>query len=506
MSRTEIHFEKGDLRDFEVREIRGREAMSELFEFEIELRPTHGTELDELAAALLDEATGATLSIVTPEHGAHFHGMIRAVRTCPAESADRAVYRVSLVPRLWVASRTRRSRLFEKMTVVEIVAFILEHDYHFEPNKDFTFHCQPHYPKEEWLLQYEESDYAFLSRICEYYGIAFFFRFDERLVREVVVFSDHNAALPEYPGNDGDRIPFVPKARDGLRTSSILEIARDCDSPHPNHLLVHGFDAHHPGKHVVGERHRPRKKQLSPWCFFWSDTDDPREATFLAERRLEEFEVWRTRYQARSNVANLRAGERFSLDEHFDPSFARRPLIATAITHRSAQSPGGAGSLGGSLEGYQNEIEAVDHHGAPFRPQRRTPWPHIDGVIPARIAERPGMGNAGEMDNFGRYRVVLPFPTVNDGKERESSASLKWLRLVQPYAAQANSRGAVGFHHPLHQGTEVMLVHVDGDPDRPLIAGAVPNGLAPSPIYDGVGTRGGFKTRSGVSVQYDDDA
>ena len=50
------------------------------------------------------------------------------------------------------------------------------------------------------------------------------------------------------------------------------------------------------------------------------------------------------------------------------------------------------------------------------------------------------------------------------------------MRLVQPYAGSG-----YGSHHPLHKGTEVVLAFLDGDPDRPIIVGAVPNAQTPGP-------------------------
>jgi type VI secretion system secreted protein VgrG len=39
-----------------------------------------------------------------------------------------------------------------------------------------------------------------------------------------------------------------------------------------------------------------------------------------------------------------------------------------------------------------------------------------------------------------------------------------------------------GTHFPLKPGTEVAIAFVGGDPDRPIIVGAIPNALTPSPV------------------------
>ena len=52
-----------------------------------------------------------------------------------------------------------------------------------------------------------------------------------------------------------------------------------------------------------------------------------------------------------------------------------------------------------------------------------------------------------------------------------------WLRMAQPYAGENH-----GMHFPLHKGTEVLLTFIDGDPDRPIVQGAVPNAETSSPV------------------------
>ena len=500
MTRTELFFEKGDLHDLELHALEGREAISELYSFRVDVRSKSAMPPDELAQTLLSEEHRATLTLGTPEGRAQIHGMVSSVEALPAEDAARATFRVTVVPRLWLAAQTRRSRLYEKMTVLDILRFVLQHDYALEEGKDFVLRCAHRYAAEEYLVQYEESDWSFVCRILEYYGIYFWFRFDEASQRDVLTVADANAAFEQYAGDEGGTIPFNPGAKLGVRNAYIIGIARVSELRHPNHVLIHGYDFTRPKAAVVAER--PSHSQAkTPSCFFWQDCETLPEAEFLARIRGEELDVWKTRYRAQSHVSNVRPGHRFSLDQHFDQSFSRRELVVTAIDHRAVQI-----GAGGESGGYSNSFEALDHEPIAFRPRRLTPWPRIDGVIPAKIAARPGMRNAGEMDRRGRYRVIVPYPSVHEGRLVPGRGSEMWIRMAQPNATQRNARGAAGFHMPLHGGTEVLLVHVNGDPDRPVIAGALPNDLAQSPIYDGVGTRGGLKTRSGITVQYDDDA
>jgi type VI secretion system secreted protein VgrG len=71
--------------------------------------------------------------------------------------------------------------------------------------------------------------------------------------------------------------------------------------------------------------------------------------------------------------------------------------------------------------------------------------------------------------------------------------------MAQPYAG-----AGYGTHHPLHKGTEVLLLHIDGDPDRPIIAGAVPNPQTLSPSTSSNATQSVTQTASGIRVEMED--
>lgn len=123
------------------------------------------------------------------------------------------------------------------------------------------------------------------------------------------------------------------------------------------------------------------------------------------------------------------------------------------------------------------------------------PWPKIDGVINAIVdGERQSTGTS--IDDEGRYRVVLP---MDEAGTSGGSAS-RWVRRAQPSAG-----AGYGMHMPLHIGTEVAIAHVNGDPDRPIILGAVPNAATPSPVVASNGPQSRIRTGSGVVFELDDD-
>ena len=75
----------------------------------------------------------------------------------------------------------------------------------------------------------------------------------------------------------------------------------------------------------------------------------------------------------------------------------------------------------------------------------------------------------------------------------------RWVRMAQP-----SSGDGYGMHFPLHVGVEVAVVHLGGDPDRPVILGAVPNARTNTPVRDANATESQIKTRSGIRITFDD--
>jgi type VI secretion system secreted protein VgrG len=71
--------------------------------------------------------------------------------------------------------------------------------------------------------------------------------------------------------------------------------------------------------------------------------------------------------------------------------------------------------------------------------------------------------------------------------------------MAQPYSGPG-----YGSHHPLHKGTEVLIAHIDGDPDRPIIVGSVPNPHTPSPSTSANATQSVIQTASGIRIEMED--
>jgi type VI secretion system secreted protein VgrG len=199
----------------------------------------------------------------------------------------------------------------------------------------------------------------------------------------------------------------------------------------------------------------------------------------------------------RTDCARFRVGHTFELENHHDAEHDGKYLITGMVMRAGYPLPVGEldSEPAGEAENYTARFTAIPFD-VPFRPERLTPWPRINGVLHAHVAGDTA-GKAAELDGQGRYKVRLPF----DAESPKGSKASRWVRMAQPYAG-----AGYGQHFPLHKGTEVLLAHVDGDPDRPIIVGAVPNAHTNSPSRDANATQSVIQTASNIRIEMEDQA
>ncbi|MCK4828213.1 hypothetical protein KA005_71445, partial [bacterium] len=152
---------------------------------------------------------------------------------------------------------------------------------------------------------------------------------------------------------------------------------------------------------------------------------------------------------------------------------------------------------------YHNQFKAIPAD-VQFRPQRKATWPRIYGNISAKIDATEASGNYAYLDAQGRYKVILPF----DLSTREAGKASAWIRMAQMHAGGKEvieNKNKTGVHFPLRGGTEVLLSFIDGDPDRPVITGAVPNPDTESVITSANNKKAVISTEGDNRIIFDDE-
>ena len=460
----------------EIHELTGREALGELFEYCLSVPLAHPAALRGREAELLE----SPISLLFEDEGeivSRVHGIAREVKIRVSPNLKTGSVELWLVPRVWVLTQSVQSRIFLDRSIPEILAETLAAA-GFEEHSDFVLALQDRYPTREIVVQYRESDLDFLARLCEHVGITLFFRHDSG--KDRLFFTD-SGDVHEAASVPGGAVRYEPED-DRRAAFEVVETLRRV----PGRVLVHDYNYRSPRVALTAALAVGREAARGAVVEYGDHAKSPDEITRLACVRAEEHAAGQRTVTARTRQLALRAGSRFTLE---DASGAEQRLLVTRVEVRSHHE----GPTSGEAKAWHNQITAIPEH-TPFRPPRRTPRPRVEGLIHA-VIDGAIRGPYAEIDDRGRYRVRFNY----DVSGRPEMHATHPVRMMQPHAGPR-----YGMHFPLRAGTEVLIGFVEGDPDRPVIVGAVPNPITPSPVEQANLTHNVLRTGSGNEIVLDD--
>jgi len=403
-----------------------------------------------------------------------------------------AFYRAHLVPRLTWLSFTEHNQVFLDKSVPEIIEACLKDGG--LTGADFEMRLQGSYDPIEYVCQYSESHLNFVSRWAEKEGIYYFF--EQSDAGEKVVFTD--TQISHTPLTQGDTIIYSPPS--GLEASHEKEILSSFHcrvSLTPASVLLKDYNYRKPSLDVSGNADVDAKGRGQVYSY-GDHARTPEEATRLAKIKAEGLMCRKEVFHGDGSVPYMMPGYTFTVKDHYRGSFNRSYLV-TDVSHEGNQT---GYLLAGITMGqedrgvfYRNSFSSIPSD-VQFRPEATAVKPRISGTLTAKI-DAAGSGQYAELDAQGRYKVVLPF----DVSGRKNGKASAYLRMAQPYAGSNH-----GMHFPLHKDTEVLLTFIDGDPDRPIIAAAVPNPETPSPVNVNNQTMSAITTAGGNKIHMEDKA
>lgn len=456
----------------EVSALEGTETISKLFEIQVTAVSVGIVDAERLLGAK------ASLVLLRDDHEVcRMFGMIAAVRDGYESESDHTSYSFTFVPRAHRMALHETLDIFLDLTVPEIVEKKLELA-KLEKGKDYELRLYNTYPKREMVVQYKETDLAFISRLTEHLGMSFFF--EHRDGRDVFILTDDNPGFRRIAAED--HIPFRPRGdlRDVYRFESLAQMV-------PSEHIVRDYNYRTPHVELAARADLPGGEGRVVEYGAHFKTND--EGEKIAKIRAEEQIVRRRTICGESDVPLLAAGATFVLEGH---PMGDLDLLITEVTHSLRQVALGAVS---GARRYENKFKAI-LRSTKFRPARVTPKPKVHGVLTGRI-DTETMGRYAEIDSEGRYHVKFLF----DMAETPNGQASRPVRMMQPHAG-----AGYGMHFPLRHGVEVLILCVDGDPDRPIIAGTVPNPQTASPVVTGNAPRNIIRTGGDNEINIDDTA
>jgi type VI secretion system secreted protein VgrG len=467
--------------DLFVRALSGVEALSSPYEFRITLEcGVDGGLGPDTVGELLD----ATCQVGFGPAGVHrVSGVLRQMELVEAEAdGSRSLYEAVLVPRLWLTTLTRRSRCFNEKSVPDIIKAVLGES-GLADGTDFELRLVGSYAPREYVVQYEETDFNFLSRWMERLGM--FYCFEQTDAGEKLVITDSNAQLVAAP--DHGQVTYAVHETQGVLGA--IHRLRRRDRRMPAKVHVRDYNWRTPAKPVTGAHDVDAERGVGLQAYYGDHFGSDADGATVARLRAEGFNATKQVFSGWTVNPDFSPGYRFTVSGapvgELDLEY-----VLTRVVHQATQHAAAAGS-----GDYRNEVEMIAYD-VPFRPRRVSPWPRVDGVMHAKI-DAESVSSAAPIDDQGRYRVVVPFDLYGAFGGKAS----RWVRKAEPYAG-----GSYGMHMTLHVGAEVLLAHVGGDPDRPIIVASVPNPSMGTPLNASNATRSAIRTRSGILIDFEDDA
>lgn len=483
----QIRFASGALPDDDVRlrGVWGRESISRLFEFDLMLHRSQRYTEDEL-----DQLLKAPCAIALgPKKGDIVHGLLQSIESLDHERKVGARYLARMVPNIWLLTMTRTSRLYQDMTVPDMVTSILESYGLTEANFEVRVNRQAKSPKREYIVQYQESDWDFIQRWLEHEG--FFYWFDHSGDAEKLIIADENTDATSI--DDPEIISY--RERNNVSSGRIATVWdwSLLQKRIPARVALLDYNYRRPSSALLATKEVDTARGFGTMFFYGEHFKDNDVGAALATLRAERLRCERRTFRGRTDCARFRVGHVFELENHFEASNDGKYLI-TRIEHRVGVPVNpDRDDLGTDAQRYFARFEAIPFD-VEYRPERITPWPRISGAMHAHI-DADTSGDYASIDGEGRYKVRMPY----DMNLSKGSKASRWIRMAQPY-----SGAGYGTHHPLHKGTEVLLLHIDGDPDRPIIASAVPNPQTASPTTSSNATQSVTQTASGIRIEMED--
>jgi type VI secretion system secreted protein VgrG len=483
--------------------IQGREAVSELFHFELELLAEADTQIR------FDGILGQNVTVelhLSDGQKRYFNGLVKRFSQGRRDDVSFLHFRAEVVPKLWLLTKKVRSRTFQRLSTPDILKKVLT-------GLDVTYELSATYHPRDYCVQYRESDFDFVSRLMEDEGIYYFFKHSDGQHQLVVT----DSTAPMVPGQSyiiyeevvggtepEMRITAWEKSQE-LRSGEYT-LRDHCFELPTNHLeakqktldsvavgkvthklSVGGNDQleiyDYPGGYAqrfdgIDRGGAPRQQDLK---FIFSDRDR------TIRIRMEEEQAAGLEIRGTGDCGNFTAGHKFTLQRHFDANGA---YFLTAIDHKAHVS--GYRSAEKPEFTYENQFTCIPG-GLKYRPKRVTPRPGISGIQTATV-----VGPDGEEIFCDRYgRVKVQFHWDREGKKDADSSC--WVRVSQLWAG----KGWGAFFWP-RIGHEVVVTFEEGDPDQPLIIGSVYNAANLPPFrLPGAKKYGGIKSATvhGVASQ-----
>ncbi|WP_438430414.1 type VI secretion system Vgr family protein [Escherichia coli] len=452
----------------------GTETVGELFTYSIKLKTPDILNLGYVSPAAnlqLKPMVGKDLCVNIELDGGgkrYISGLVTAARVAGHQGRS-VVYELRLEPWLKILTHTSDYKAFQNKNVVEILDEVLD-EYPWPVEKRLV----ENYPTRAWQVQYGETDFDFVQRLMQEWGIYWWFEHSEN--SHTLVLADainvHKACADS---------PLVCYYQKGLKLDKeFIHTITANESLRSGQWVLNDFDFMKPRSLLKSTVANPRETGLAEYEHYeWpGDYFTKSEGEMLTRIRMEEQRSPGSRVQGSGNIRTLMTGFTFTLENYPTAEVNREYLLVqtTLFIQDNAQHSGQEQHFSYSTSFELHPTSEV------YRPQRTLSKPHTKGPQSAIVT-----GPAGQeiwTDKYGRVKVQFGWDRY--GKNDENSSC--WVRVSYPWAG----KGFGGIQIP-RIGQEVLVDFKNGDPDLPVIVGRTYNQDTMPPWgLPGAATQSGF--------------
>ena len=365
-------------------------------------------------------------------------------------SGKNYLYDVEIRPAFWMLVRQHRSKVFQKKNAKQIVSEVLN-----EHGVQHQWKLQESPKYREYTVQYDESDYRFVSRLLEDEGICFYF--DHKAGK--VIFANH-------PGGHEDCTPKA-EARYVEEISPRFQYGKHefiRDFSYEETVGTGAFVLNHYNYETSLINIKAEETEDKVPCFpevevyeHSRNYKNKAEGSYYAK-------IWREEQVARVKVArgattcrSFEAGYTMTMTDHFRGELNRKWLLTSCAINMEQGK-------------YHCQFTALPAD-LPFRPVAKTPRPKVYGLQTAKVTGPDGA--KVYLDKLGRCKLQYHWDREG-GKDEKASM---WVRVSNNYAGKD-----YGIQWIPRVGHEVLVTFIDGNPDLPIVTGRVYNDFNTPPL------------------------
>lgn len=455
--------------------ISGQEELGRLFSYELDL-VTDDPAIDS------DKILGENVTVriqLSSEHERFINGYVARFGSAGLKRGLRA-YTATIVPWTWFLTRTSDYRIYQEVSVVDVLKDVFQrHGF-----DDVELRLNGTYRSWEYLVQYRETDFNFISRLMEQEGIYYYFTHENG--KHTMVLAD---TVQSHDPLDGPPIPyFPPQEAEASRGPHIWDWSVE-RVVQPGAVALSDYNFEKPSTSLLVRSVKALKHAASSFEMYDYPGEYPEfaDGERYAALRADEHHSGYETVRAAGDSRQLVCGCTFRISDessYLNPADSDREYLLTALTIEVSE-PEDFDSGGGGESAFSVSMRAIPST-QQFRSARTTPKPIVQGLQTAVV-----VGPAGEEIHADQYgRIKVHFHWDRHGKADENASC--WVRV-----AQFISGKQWGALHTPRIGHEVIVEFLEGDPDRPMVTGAVYNANNKPPYApQEMPTVSGYKTNS----------